>query len=154
MTNDDRSNEPSGPGGAKDADRRSPPDGRWTTTTRHHKWVVLSNTTLGILMAAVNASIVLISLPAIFRGIGLNPLAPANVSYLLWMLMGYPSSPPCWWCPSAASGDMVAACGSYNLGFWCSPSPRSRCRFDPFHLGGGAVWLIGWRVVRASAGRC
>ena len=54
-----------------------------------YKWIVLSNTTLGMLLAAINASIVLISLPAIFRGIGLNPLAPANVSYLLWMLMGY-----------------------------------------------------------------
>ncbi len=53
-----------------------------------YKWVVLSNTTLGILLASINASIVLISLPAIFRGIGLNPLAPGNVSYLLWMLMG------------------------------------------------------------------
>ena len=55
----------------------------------HYKWVVLSNTTLGMLLAPINASIVLISLPAIFRGIGLNPLAPGNVSYLLWMLMGY-----------------------------------------------------------------
>src|SRR4051812_42973598 len=55
----------------------------------HYKWVVLSNTTLGTLLATINASIVLISLPAIFRGIGLNPLAPGNVSYLLWMLMGY-----------------------------------------------------------------
>ena len=54
-----------------------------------YKWVVLSNTTLGTLLATINASIVLISLPAIFRGIGLNPLAPGNVSYLLWMLMGY-----------------------------------------------------------------
>src|ERR1041384_4561619 len=54
-----------------------------------YKWVALSNTTLGTLMATINASIVLISLPAIFRGIGLNPLAPGNVSYLLWMLMGY-----------------------------------------------------------------
>jgi hypothetical protein len=54
-----------------------------------YKWIVLSNTTLGILLASINASIVLISLPAIFRGIGLNPLAPGNVSYLLWMLMGY-----------------------------------------------------------------
>jgi MFS family permease len=44
---------------------------------------------LGALLASVNASIVLISLPPIFRGIGLNPLAPGNVSYLLWMLMGY-----------------------------------------------------------------
>src|ERR1700730_5371214 len=54
-----------------------------------YKWVALSNTTLGGLLASINASIVLISLPAIFRGIGLNPLAPGNVSYLLWMLMGY-----------------------------------------------------------------
>ena len=56
-----------------------------------YKWVALSNTTLGALLASINASIVLISLPAIFRGIGLNPLSPGNVSYLLWMLMGY------WW---------------------------------------------------------
>jgi hypothetical protein len=54
-----------------------------------YKWVALSNTTLGALLASINASIVLISLPAVFRGIGLNPLAPGNVSYLLWMLMGY-----------------------------------------------------------------
>ena len=55
----------------------------------HYRWVALSNTTLGALLASINSSIVLISLPAIFRGIGLNPLAPGNVSYLLWMLMGY-----------------------------------------------------------------
>ena len=47
-----------------------------------YKWVVLSNTTLGILLASINASIVLISLPAIFRGIGLNPVDPGNISYL------------------------------------------------------------------------
>jgi MFS family permease len=55
----------------------------------HYKWVALSNTTIGMLMATVNSSIVLISLPAIFRGIQLNPLVPSNVSYLLWMIMGY-----------------------------------------------------------------
>ena len=55
----------------------------------HYKWLALSNTTLGMLAATVNASIVIISLPAIFRGIKLNPLTPGNVSYLLWMLMGY-----------------------------------------------------------------
>ena len=54
-----------------------------------YKWVALSNTTLGMLAATVNASIVIISLPAIFRGIKLNPLEPGNISYLLWMLMGY-----------------------------------------------------------------
>ena len=54
-----------------------------------YKWVALSNTTLGMLIATVNASIVLISLPAVFRGIGLDPLAPQNIGYLLWMIMGY-----------------------------------------------------------------
>ena len=57
--------------------------------TTHYKWVALSNTTLGMLIATINASIVIISLPAIFRGIHLDPLTPGNVSYLLWMLMGY-----------------------------------------------------------------
>src|SRR6266513_242538 len=55
----------------------------------HYKWIALSNTTLGVLMATINQSIVLISLPNIFHGIGLNPLAPGNTSYLLWMFMGF-----------------------------------------------------------------
>src|SRR6059036_1387899 len=55
----------------------------------HYKWIALSNTTLGVLMATVNQSIVLIALPDIFRGIGLNPLSPDNTSYLLWMFMGF-----------------------------------------------------------------
>lgn len=52
------------------------------------KWFALSNTTIGMLMAMIDTSIVLISLPAIFRGIGINPLAASNTSYLLWLLMG------------------------------------------------------------------
>src|SRR2546429_323895 len=54
-----------------------------------YKWIALSNTTLGMLMATINQSIVLIALPGIFRGIGLNPLSPGNTSYLLWMFMGF-----------------------------------------------------------------
>jgi hypothetical protein len=48
-----------------------------------YKWIALSNTTLGILMAALDGSIILIALPPIFRGIGVNPLAPGETSYLL-----------------------------------------------------------------------
>ena len=55
----------------------------------HYKWIALSNTTLGILMATINPSIVIIALPAIFRGIHLNPLVPANAGYLLWILLGF-----------------------------------------------------------------
>ncbi len=54
-----------------------------------YKWVALSNTTLGMFMATVDASIVIISMPAIFRGIRLDPFAAGNISYLLWMIMGY-----------------------------------------------------------------
>src|SRR5260370_2308307 len=54
-----------------------------------YKWIALSNTTLGILMVTINQSILLISLPALFRGIKLDPLVPSNTSYFLWMFMGF-----------------------------------------------------------------
>ncbi|MGI0134246.1 MAG: MFS transporter, partial [Candidatus Micrarchaeaceae archaeon] len=54
-----------------------------------YKWIALSNTTLGVLMASIDASIVLISLPAIFNGIHINPLAPGETGYFLWLLLGY-----------------------------------------------------------------
>jgi hypothetical protein len=53
-----------------------------------YRWVALSNTTLSMMMAMIDASIVIISMPAIFRGIGLDPFAPGNITYLLWMMMG------------------------------------------------------------------
>ena len=52
-----------------------------------YKWVALSNTTLGMLIATINASILLIALPNIFRGIRVDPLRPANTSYLLWLIL-------------------------------------------------------------------
>ena len=58
-------------------------------TGDRYKWIALSNTTLSMTMATIDASIVIIAMPAIFRGIRLDPLAPGNVSYLLWMIIGY-----------------------------------------------------------------
>ena len=55
----------------------------------HYKWVALTNTTIGVLMASIDSSIVLISLPVIFKGIHINPLAPGETNYFLWMLLGY-----------------------------------------------------------------
>ena len=117
-----------------------------------YKWIVLSNTTLGILLAAINASIVLISLPAIFRGIGLNPLAPGNVSYLLWMIMGYLVVTAVLVVPFGRLGDMFGRVKIYNLGFVVFTVAAVALSFDPFALGGGAVWLIGWRVVQGIGG--
>lgn len=118
----------------------------------HYKWVVLSNTTLGILLAAVNASIVLISLPAIFRGIGLNPLAPGNVSYLLWMLMGYLVVTAVLVVPFGRLGDMFGRVKMYNIGFVVFTLAAIALSFDPFHLDAGAIWLIGWRVIQGIGG--
>lgn len=117
-----------------------------------YKWIVLSNTTLGMLLAAINASIVLISLPAIFRGIGLNPLAPANVGYLLWMLMGYLVVTAVLVVFFGRLGDMYGRVRIYNLGFAVFTAAAIALSFDPFHLGGGAVWLIAWRVVQGVGG--
>ncbi|RDH77352.1 MFS transporter [Mycolicibacterium moriokaense] len=117
-----------------------------------YKWVVLSNTTLGMLLASINASIVLISLPAIFRGIGLNPLAPGNVSYLLWMLMGYLVVTAVLVVFFGRLGDMFGRVKIYNIGFAVFTFAAIALSFDPFHLDGGALWLIGWRVVQGVGG--
>ncbi|CDO28627.1 MFS transporter [Mycolicibacterium porcinum] len=133
---------------AETADRRK----RMDHDHPFYKWVVLSNTTLGILLASINASIVLISLPAIFRGIGLNPLAPGNVSYLLWMLMGYLVVTAVLVVPFGRLGDMYGRVRIYNLGFVVFTVAAIALSFDPFQLGGGAVWLIGWRVIQGVGG--
>jgi MFS family permease len=117
-----------------------------------YKWIVLSNTTLGMLLASINASIVLISLPAIFRGIGLNPLAPANVSYLLWMLMGYLVVTAVLVVFFGRLGDMFGRVRIYNLGFVVFTVAAIALSVDPFHLGGGALWLIVWRVIQGVGG--
>src|SRR6476660_3205857 len=118
----------------------------------HYKWVALSNTTLGMLMATVNASIVIISLPAIFTGIRLDPLEAANVSYLLWMLMGYLLVTAVLVVTFGRLGDMYGRVKIYNLGFIVFTIAAIALSFDPFHLGGGAMWLIGWRVVQGVGG--
>lgn len=118
----------------------------------HYKWVVLSNTTLGTLLATINASIVLISLPAIFRGIGLNPLAPGNVSYLLWMLMGYLVVSAVLVVPFGRLGDMFGRVRIYNIGFVVFTVAAIALSFDPFQLDAGAIWLIAWRVVQGVGG--
>ena len=82
-----------------------------------YTWIALSNTTLGLTMATVNASIVLISLPAIFRGIDLDPLDPANVSYLLWILMGFLLVTAVLVVTFGRLGDIHGRVRIYNLGF-------------------------------------
>jgi len=118
----------------------------------HYKWLALSNTTLGMLAATVNASIVIIALPAIFRGINLDPLTPSNVSYLLWMLMGYLVVSAVLVVTLGRLGDIFGRVRMYNLGFTVFALGALALPFDPFTGPAGALWLIGWRIVQATGG--
>jgi len=118
----------------------------------HYKWVALTNTTLGMLLATINSSIVLISLPAIFNGVHLDPLEPGNVSYLLWMLMGYMLVTAVLVVTLGRIGDMFGRVRVYNLGFAIFTVCSVILSLDPFTGAHGALWLIGWRVVQAIGG--
>jgi MFS family permease len=117
-----------------------------------YKWVVLSNTTLGVLIATVDSSIVIISLPAIFRGIGLDPLAPGNIGYLLWMILGYMLVSAVLVVALGRLGDMFGRVRMYNMGFAIFACASVALSLDPLQGGGGALWLIGFRVVQAVGG--
>ena len=113
-----------------------------------YKWVALSNATLGMLIATINSSIVLISMPAIFRGIHLNPLGPGNGSYLLWMLMGFLLVSAVLVVSLGRLGDMFGRVRMYNAGFAVFLAGSVLLSVDPLHGGKGALWLIIFRVVQ------
>ncbi|MCW2783143.1 MAG: major facilitator superfamily 1 [Marmoricola sp.] len=122
------------------------------TESDRYKWVALSNTTLGVLISAIDGSIVIISLPAIFRGIGLDPLAPGNISYLLWMILGYLLVSAVLVVSLGRLGDMFGRVKMYNFGFVIFAAASLALSLDPYRHGAGALWLIGWRVVQAFGG--
>ena len=121
-------------------------------TNDRYKWTALSNTTLGMFMAALDSSIVLISLPAIFRGINLDPLQPSNISYLLWMLMGYLVVTAVLVVSFGRLGDMFGRVRMYNAGFLVFTLASIALSLTPGHGGSAAMWLIGWRVVQGVGG--
>ncbi len=82
-----------------------------------YKWIALSNTTLGVLMATINSSIILISLPAIFRGIHINPLSPTEIGYLLWILMSFMVVTAVLLVTFGRISDIFGRVKMYNLGF-------------------------------------
>jgi MFS family permease len=118
----------------------------------HYRWIALSNTTLGMLMATINSSIVLISLPAIFRGIHLDPLQPGNVGYLLWMLMGYLVASAVLVVAFGRLGDLYGRVRMYNAGFLIFTLASVALALTPVGGTAGARWLIGMRVVQGVGG--
>ncbi|MFF4691759.1 MFS transporter [Streptomyces sp. NPDC001307] len=100
----------------------------------------------------MDASIVIISLPAIFRGIGLDPLAAGNIGYLLWMILGYLLVSAVLVVVLGRLGDMFGRVRIYNLGFLVFACASVALSLDPFRAGAGALWLILWRIVQAFGG--
>ncbi|MGM9330964.1 MFS transporter [Streptomyces murinus] len=100
----------------------------------------------------MDASIVIISLPAIFRGIGLDPLAAGNIGYLLWMILGYLLVSAVLVVVLGRLGDMFGRVRIYNLGFLVFALASIALSLDPFRAGAGALWLILWRIVQAFGG--
>lgn len=90
---------------------------RATPVSENYKWIALSNTTLGVLMATINSSIILIAMPAIFTGIGINPLAPGETNYFLWLLLGYMVVTATLLVTFGRISDMLGRVKLYNLGF-------------------------------------
>jgi MFS family permease len=119
-----------------------------------YKWIALSNTTLGVLLATLDLSITLIAMPAIFRGIHLDPLVPANSLYLLWMILGYMVVSSVLIVSLGRLGDMYGRVRIYNLGFVIYTVASLLLAIDWMSGRAGASYLIGFRIVQGIGGAC
>jgi MFS family permease len=117
-----------------------------------YKWIALSNTTIGVLMATINQSIVLIALPDIFRGIGVNPLQPGNSTLLLWLLTGYSVVTAVLVVSFGRLGDMFGRVRMFNLGFAIFAAFSVLLAATWLQGPAAAWWLIGIRLLQAVGG--
>jgi MFS family permease len=118
----------------------------------NYKWIVLSNTTIGMLLATINSSILLIALPDIFRGIHIDPLAPGNTNYLLWMILGFLVVTAVLVVSLGRLGDIYGRVRTYNLGFAVFTAFSILLFATPFTGSAGALWLIAMRVGQGVGG--
>jgi len=117
-----------------------------------YKWIVLSNTTVGVLLVTINTSILLIALPDIFTGLRINPLVPSNVSYLLWLILGFLVVTAVLVVSFGRLGDMFGRVKMYNLGFVLFTVFSILLAADWLYGGAGALWLIVMRIVQGVGG--
>src|SRR6201986_2582362 len=119
-----------------------------------YKWIALSNTTLAILLATLDASITLIAMPDIFRGIHLDPLVAGNSFYLLWMVLGYLVVSSVLIVSLGRLGDMYGRVRIYNLGFVIYTVASLLLTVDWMTGRAGATYLIAFRIVQGIGGAC
>ena len=119
-----------------------------------YKWVALSNATLAVLLATLDASITIIAMPDIFRGIHLDPLVPSNSFYLLWMILGYLVVTSVLIVSLGRLGDMVGRVRIYNLGFVIYTVASLLLAVDWMTGEAGALYLVIFRIVQGVGGAC
>src|ERR1700722_5348130 len=117
-----------------------------------YKWIALSNTTLAILLATLDASITIIAMPAIFRGIHLDPLQPGNSFYLLWMVLGYIIVGSVLIVSFGRLGDMFGRVRMYNLGFVIYTAASLALTVCWLTGTAGAMYLVIFRLVQGVGG--
>jgi len=118
-----------------------------------YKWTVLANTTLGAIMSSMNMYIVMISLPAIFRGLNIDPFAPGEFAYLLWILMGYSIVLASVLVTLGKISDMYGRSRVYTWGFVIFSIASILLSLIPSNSGNsGALWLIIFRIIQAIGG--
>jgi MFS family permease len=120
----------------------------------NYKWIALSNCTLGVLLATLDASITLIAMPDIFDGIKLDPLVPGNSFYLLWMILGFLVVSSVLIVSLGRLGDMYGRVRIYNLGFVIYTVASLVLAADWLTGTEGALFLIVFRVVQGVGAAC
>ncbi len=134
-------------------DRRTPETaGSPAPPDEGYKWVALTNTTAGVLLATIDASILIIAMPDIFRGIGLDPLVAGNSVYLLWLILGYLVTGSVLVVSVGRLGDMYGRVRMYNLGFVIYTTASLLLTIDWMTGHEGALWLLVWRIVQGVGG--
>jgi MFS family permease len=121
-------------------------------TDDRYKWLVLVNTTVGVLIVTIDGSIVLIAMPSIFRGIKLDPLAAGNSFFLLWMMLGYLIVSSVLVLNFGRLGDIFGRVRMYNLGFVIFTIASILLSVDWMTGRAGASWLIALRIVQGVGG--
>ena len=114
-----------------------------------YKWTVLSNTTLGGLLASIDGSILLISLPVVFRGVGVNPFEVSNFPLLIWLLLGYGIVTATLLVTVGRLSDMWGRARMYNFGFAVFSTASILLFLEPWQGAMGAWALVVFRLFQA-----
>ncbi len=114
-----------------------------------YKWTVLSNTTMGALLASLDGTILLIAMPVVLRGVGVNPFLPSSFPILIWLLLGYGVVTATLLVTVGRLSDMFGRARMYNIGFAIFSTGSIFLFLDPWSGAAGAWALVGFRLIQA-----